>query len=507
MYFKSSPKAIFFLTLIFILCSLARILNFNITFSLSTDISQPYEIADQIIHKKGIILLGYGHPRLDIVPPTFHLLVTFLYYILRNEYLVTFVIVIISILTLFTLYKLLKMISRTKSALLACLLFATSYDLTYYSVYTPHPLVTLSLVLSFYFLFASKKYENVKFLIFSLFFFLTGMMYITTYLFIPLYLFYLLYFLFSFKKNQDDNIFLIIFQIILLFILFFLSVIYFHFLSNFKQFTELSIQTLGQDNYLNFNLNSIISLFLLNLKHFSNSFFLSANPILNFILFSFFMFLFFVTIFIKSHNFSYYLFIGIAFISGLFFSALNPNKVDLPHLLVFIPLYIILISIGITESLGNIRNKIVLIPVFIGLMLYIYNNQKNFVGNLFAKSQIKNHQQKVADFIKNTVQYNSYSLITYTPDDKSGYYSLEYIYALKKLQVYHMPIRMDYRGELHYSFNSQKKNIFLICKNYPNNIILLNECLNFFRTKYDKKEFTIKQKIDNVEIFLFTNKI
>ena len=138
-------------------------------------------------------------------------------------------------------------------------------------------------------------------------------------------------------------------------------------------------------------------------------------------------------------------------------------------------------------------------------MVYIFQNQKNYSVYLDPINQDTDYHQNVTNFIKNSVGVNSYSILTITTQDNTGYYSLEYIYALKNLPVYQIPINMDLRGELYYDYNPQKDVSVLICKDFSDYNEVELKCLDVFLYKYGKRQILNSAKINSSDVFVFTN--
>jgi len=500
-----TKKAFLILLFIFILCVFSRLFKFATYFTLGTDQAQAFTIAEKVFDGKETILLGYGPPQFNIVAPTYHLIVTLLFYLFRNEFLVTLVIVLISIFTVLILFALTTEISGIKTALLASLLYSVSNVLTYTSRDLPHPMVSFFLLLSFYFLFKNLVQIKSKYLVLSFIFFLFSLMYISTYLLIPAYL--LIFFavnLFQ-RKIYGKKAFIILPVVILLFSIFYLPVFYYHYLNNFKEFANIPEMLTVGDNFLLLKPLSIVYSIARHLEGFAQGFFQTPNELLNILLFFFVMAVLTVVLISKDRTRLYMLILSLVFISGLILAGIYPGQVYMHRLIVFFPIFIILFSSALIKLTKFSRSKIFLAAVFIICIVYIYHNQKNLAQFLYQNEFVVDHLQKVADFIAKNANNKPYSILLITPHDQSGYYSLEYIYALKKLPAYQIPIRMDIRGELYYDFNPDRDYSILICKEFSDYHEVETRCLNVFLNKYGWRQFLLNKKIDTINVFVFEN--
>ena len=147
-----------------------------------------------------------------------------------------------------------------------------------------------------------------------------------------------------------------------------------------------------------------------------------------------------------------------------------------------------------------------LIPIVYVIILFIvFNNSKNIAIYLNSGNHDKQHHQKVAGFIKSTAGNKSFSIFTSTPYEKSNYYSLEFLYALRKINSFPTGIRMDTRGELYYNFNPDKDLLFLICKEFHTEIRVIENCLNPFLSEYGFNKYLLRNDIGSDSVFVFMN--
>ena len=154
-------KTLFFLLLILLLAYVLRIYKFNQTLKLDADVGMAYLIAERIIREKFLLLVGpttsFGET-VNIVPPTYYYLITFLYWLFRSDLVVTFIFMLMEVISVYLIFLLGKILDNTRTGLISALFYSTSSAMIGYSrhIWEPYRL-PFFITLSFYLLFLSLK--------------------------------------------------------------------------------------------------------------------------------------------------------------------------------------------------------------------------------------------------------------------------------------------------------------------------------------------------------------
>src|SRR3989344_6922322 len=111
-------KSLFFLLLILLLAYVLRIYKFNQTLKLDADVGMAFLIAERIIKEKFLLLVGpttsFGET-VNIVPPTYYYLITFLYWLFRSDLAVTFILMLTEILAVYFIFHLGKILAGVRT--------------------------------------------------------------------------------------------------------------------------------------------------------------------------------------------------------------------------------------------------------------------------------------------------------------------------------------------------------------------------------------------------------
>src|SRR3990167_5640100 len=117
-------KTLFFLLLILLLAYVLRIYKFNQTLKLDADVGMAYLIAERIIREKFLLLVGpttsFGET-VNIVPPTYYYLITFLYWLFRSDLVVTFIFMLMEVISVYLIFLLGKILDNTRTGLISAL--------------------------------------------------------------------------------------------------------------------------------------------------------------------------------------------------------------------------------------------------------------------------------------------------------------------------------------------------------------------------------------------------
>ena len=208
-------KSTFLIFSIIILASIIRLFKFQNTLNMDTDQAMAYILANHILNYKHMLLVGpiTTFWEVNILPPTYYYLVTFLFWLFRKEILVSLSFAFTGILTVYLIYLLSNDYFDKKTALLTSLLFSFSYSMVEYSreIWEPH-LVPLFVIIALYFLSLLIKKGKLIFYHLSVISFMISFMYISSFtIFLP-YLFILFKALSEFLKSRKSAIFYLIFS-------------------------------------------------------------------------------------------------------------------------------------------------------------------------------------------------------------------------------------------------------------------------------------------------------
>src|SRR3989338_7891669 len=294
MIFKKKSK--FFLILILILSFLLRFFKFNQSMQLDADVGMAYLIAERIINEKYLLLVGpitsFGET-INVVPPTYYYLITFLYWLFRSDLAVTFILMLTEILAVYFIFHLGKILAGVRTGLFAAFFYATSSIMIGYShhIWEPYRL-PFFVTLSFFLLFLSQIKKSKWVLYLSALFFVVSLMYISTFLILPSFLFL---YIFTYKKiNGDKKIILGFLPLFLLLIIFYSPVIFYEKQHSFPTLKFLANLTGSESNFISFysgnylnSLSTHLKLFLFSIvdTDFYYYLFLTLIPIFFFFLY------------------------------------------------------------------------------------------------------------------------------------------------------------------------------------------------------------------------------
>src|SRR3989344_4775532 len=500
-----TKKSLIFLWLILSLGIYLRLTKFINTFSLDTDQVQPFILAGKIINSRRILLLGYGPDRINFMTPLYHYLVTFIYFFFRNELIVTLIFSLLNISSIFVLFLFVKNILGTRSALLASLMFALSFEMIKYSRNIMDPHLVPFFFLAFFLLRTGKtvKFPAAK-IILSGIFFLISLMYVSTYLVLPAYLYLLIRHLKLFRRNQK---LITMAGLILLTVIFHTTVIQYHIKTNFRELASITSNS-GSMNLLanpgKLIKSSTYNFFLINQGFISDGNNFSANILIGSLLIILSVFLF-----LKSKKRKiFFPFIFLPFISALLLSGVHIENYYLHRLSPLYIFYLIMFSALAVRILTypGWKRKYTLLPLVFILIFVVISLNLSAIQNYIFKADFpfkKPHQ--IAAYIIKKVKNYSYSMYVSTPSEKTNYYVIEYLYALSKIKNKPVPVTTDDRGELHYNFNLQKEYLILICKDYPSDFKVNNDCFTLFTDEFSRKKNAFIKKFDTATVFIFEN--
>ena len=471
---KRKIKFLLILTLLF--SFILRFYKFDQTLRFDADEAMAYLIAERIIEDKFLLLVGpftsLGQS-VNVVPPTYYYLITFLYWLFRSAIAVTFVFLLIEIAAVYFIFRFGQLLTGARTGMLSALYFAVSSSMISYSrdIWMPYRL-PFFIAVSFYLIFLSSLKKSGRLLLLSLIFYVISLMYISSLL---LFLPFIVLYLQAYKKiNHKEKIYKGLLQIIFALFLFYLPVFLFEIRNNYPFLDFIRNISTSNQNLITFGFENYISSLTANIKLFIRSI-IAAD-------FNFLPLIFlFLTLFIyscsnKEIKFKKEILIILTvFSSGFLLSGFYGGKILIYHLAPLYPFFFIL-SAYITSVINTALLKKFSIANFTVFTIILFFILKYFIGNFLAEnsrfnnlSGYHNRNQGFymeAQYILQSSENKGFNIFTVTPDDKTGYHTTSYYYVLNKFSEINR-IPFNNAGNWLNPFPAEKKELlFLICKNY-----------------------------------------
>ena len=472
-------KTLFFLLLILLLAYVLRIYKFNQTLKLDADVGMAYLIAERIIREKFLLLVGpttsFGET-VNIVPPTYYYLITFLYWLFRSDLVVTFIFMLMEVISVYIIFLLGKILDNTRTGLISALFYSTSSAMIGYSrhIWEPYRL-PFFITLSFYLLFLSLKKNSGQLLLLSGFFYAVSLMYISSFLVFPFFLALFIYC--SIKINAGKSKIRSIFQFLLILFLFYSPVIFFESRNGFPFINFLSGFFNQDSNFIRLESGHFLNSLATHGELFLNSVFKtdSLTYLIPYLILPF-VFLILNLRRIKTLNRKISV-ILIMFSAGFLLTGFYGKAIYVHRLASLYPMFFIISAYPVTFlnrflfRRSGLTGLLVFFIIMIPLSKYLISNslaESNRMRNLSLYQKRYEGYFKVAEYILKSEGIINFNLFVMTPKDKIGYDTTSYYYALLKQSGINFADYNQAGNWIKVSPDYNKGWLYLICKDYNN---------------------------------------
>jgi len=493
-----STRATIIFSLIIFAGLFLRIYNFEGYLDLHTDTAAAFWIANRIIKDK-IFLVGAPQNELanaNIYIPTWYYFISLFYLIFKNEISIFAVFVFLGYLSIILIFLVTRELFDVKTGLIASLLYAFSHQMILYSryIWQPYP-VPFFVLLSLYILLVSRKKESRLLFILSIFFYFVSMMHITALLLLPAY--FVLYSL-SYKtiRPKDKYWLKTSFLFLLFFFSFYIPVFLLQYKLGFSAFRNLTNILYGQTDVFKYNLTNFYTSISTHSKLFFQSIFFSENTLFYLL----FMLLFLVYLAVSLFNINAgknkkLLILCFIFIFSIFLTGLYHGKALSCRLAALYPIFFLIFAYFIGRSLFFLKDESLvykIFSIFITLCFFIFikNNILAYKEILEAKKPAINYLKpfKVAQYILESAKGENFSIYTIWAGVTDNRDSMKYIYALEKITDRNYGRLNEWRNWLNAGWYNNIRWIYLICRDYQNPFIALDNCLDLF---IDQKQLNL----------------
>jgi len=481
---------------------------------MGTDQGAAYILADRIINQGHILLVGPFTSlwQVNLLPPIYYYIVTFLYFFLRSELLVPLAFSIIGMISILFIYFLGKEMFDSKTGLITAFLYAISDTMVWYgrNMWEPH-LVPFFIILSLLFLTLAKRRRKISYLYISIILFFLSFLYVSSILLLPTY-----YLLISmiYKNIKPFSKFPYIKTIIFFLIggvLIYFPVIIFEATRGFPSLIYLFQVLAGKSDYIPYQSYSFFSSFTEHIFLFFRSIFIYTNQIQTQFMFIAYLVSASLFLIVNKKNRENLAILLIMFLTAFVLTGFYREKAEVYRLASVYPIIYLIAGYVIKNTLSNKTSKFkFVIPMQIILILviitFIIMNARSLFSGIFSlKKQKYLHPYNVGREILNLSQGMSFTIYTITPDDKDNHHSTSYWWALERLTGERL-IQLNNRGNwIEQELNQSKQLTYLICKKFDRMADIQNYCLNYFLTKVNIAHPTELITIDNTVIYSISN--
>lgn len=469
--------------------------------TLNADYGMAYLVADRILSEKYIMLVGpftaLGE-KVNINPPLYYYLITFLYLILQSDLGVSLFFALIGILSVFLIYLLGKEIDSPKTGLLSALFYASSFMMITYdrNIWEPYrlPFLIISSLLT---LFLSQKKQSLIYLMLSAFFYVLSFLYITTLILLPAYLFYFLLYI---KKIGQKLDIILGFSFILLLILFLYIPVLFY--ETQHQFQTLNYIRNNHSFFFKWNPVNALNSLLIHITLFFDSIYQSANYYDYFLFIFFILVLIYLLIFKKKpvHPTNKIVIIAIMFFSALAITVIYNSNKELYswRLAPLFPLYFLLFAYLISKFQRILRQNIRIditaiffIFTFIAFK-YLLDNYRHF-SPLHIKNINFRYENffKVGEYILNNAKDDKFKIYAIAADNNDRGHVIPYYYSILKLSGKNITSFNESGNWANPTVNIDRGWLYLICSN---NILSHTECWYKFMLLSQNKNLNYVEK-------------
>ncbi len=496
---------------IIIFGSFLRLYNLSHTLIIDTDQAAAYLLADRIINHGHILLNGplTSFWEINILPPIYYYIVTFIYFFTRSELWTAFVFSLFGIGSIILIYLVAEQMFNESTSLIAALLYASSATMIDYSrnIWEPH-LVPFFILLSFYLLLQFFQRKKLLFFILSVFSYAISFMYISSFLLLPtFFLLCFYYYKWTLPKNKFSfiitmSIFIIIFSLI------YLPVLIFEYQHNFPSYYYLIRALSGSTRYFHYDIILFLKSVIQHIKIFIAST-IRDNNFASIILTILIIFTYCINILksnIKAKTKNFWRFtILIILISAFILCGFWHEKTQVYRLAAIYPVFYLLISDLITRYSSIFMNKtrfiyMPMLIIYFLLMMIIYRNLS--ITKKIMTTKTEPYAEKIIMYILSSANNTSFSLFTITPYEKNNHHSTLYYYFIEK-SLQKKLVNLNDRGNwIDQGLNTKNKWIFLICMNFSENSVEEN-CFNYFITRFKIRKNYEKQNVNNINIYKF----
>lgn len=484
-----------FLLFFILVCSiLLRTFRFSQTLNLGTDQSMAYILANHILKYNHLLLVGplTSFWEINLLPPIYYYLVTFLYLLLKSEVLVSFSFTIFGIIAIYFLYKLSKTYFNVKTALISAHLFSFSLPMIEYSrdIWEPH-LVPFFIILSFYFFILFAKKEKIIFYYLSLTSFMISFMYVSSFTLLIPYLYISIMQTLTVFKNKMKSVLFSILSISAFLMLTYLPVLFFEATHRFPSLNIMLKALQGETKYLSANgnfLQKIVNNFTIIYSSATNNLNGSLNILSMSILILFILkkFLYFPD---KNKNFKNLVIITF---TPFILSGFYQQKAEIYRFASIYPFFYLLLSYFLYNFFNFLLSKknylIIIFFTIIITLIYFYP------ATIGLRKLIINRNHKLFihadETVKEILKHSNwpFSMYIMTPYETQNHHGTSYYYALEK-KLNRNIIEFNDRGNwINQNLNLKYKTIFLICKEFNNYTEASNYCHNSFKKLYKFKD-------------------
>ena len=504
-------KSTFLIFSIIILASIIRLFKFQNTLNMDTDQAMAYILANHILNYKHMLLVGpiTTFWEVNILPPTYYYLVTFLFWLFRKEILVSLSFAFTGILSVYLIYLLSSEYFDKKTALLTSLLFSFSYSMVEYSreIWEPH-LIPLFVILALYFLSLLIKKGKLIFYHLSVISFMISFMYISSFtIFLP-YLFILFKALSEFLKSRKSAIFYLIFSVSAFFLLTYFPVLIFEAANRFPSLTYLGQALKGETRY--FGALSYPDNVFFNITLFFESAFNGFNPYLIWPVVLLILFFLLKMRNNKSREACHIRDLTVFLIFPFVLSGFYQEEPEIYRYAALYPLFFLLIGYPLKYYLKQLQNynrgKLLAIPVIFLAVFFIYSGVARLQQLIAGRSGRKEIQtEKTVRAILKEQENNQFNIFTITPYEYQNHHSTTYIYALEKI-LNRKIANLNNKGNwISQAYTPDEKPLYLICRDFRDYRHAVTSCLNYFLKFYQLQKTNQTLILDNTFIFKLIN--
>jgi len=499
-----TSKSSIILILIILLGLYLRLFNYVNTLNMDTDQAAAFLIADRIINGGNRLLVGplTSIWQINLLPPTYYYLVTFFYFIFRSEILVSLIFTVFGVLNILFMFFLAREMFNVRTALISALLLSVSAEMVWYSrnIWEPY-LVPMTVTLSLYLLFLSRRRYNFWLYLLSIIIFFAGFLYISSILILPVYFFLALRVFKKIKSSTSYHLIKTALFFFLALLIFYSPVLIYEYKHYYPSFAYLAEVLNGNSQYISFSYHQFFSsLFIHGDLFFRSLFIFINNPLIKIYL----ILLLILSIYslVKKGENSRNLVILIFFLASIIFTGIYRQKIEVHRLAALYPIFFLFYAAIITQNLHKISGLIIII----GLFYYIFSN-------ILALSEIITFKEmnkfatpfKVAGKILLSGSYRNFTIYTLTPEDKSNHHSTSYWWALERLTQKKL-ISLNKSGNwIKQELDLNKDSIYLICRDFTDIINLNKECLDYFIATYLLDQPVASFQVNEIYIFQFKN--
>ena len=492
-------KSLILLFLIIQLAMFLRLYKISDTITHSTDQTAAYLIVDRMINDKKILLVGplTSIWQANLLPPTYYYIIAGLYSVSTNELFIPFVFSLLNTLTTILIFLTGTLVFRTRAGLISAFLFAVSEVMVWYGrdFWEPY-LVPFFVALSILFIFVADKKRNPYFLHSSLIVFFLSFLYVSSVLILPVYFYIFMITAGKIYSSKKKTVLLVLLEFILIILLFYFPVILYEFRNNFPSIRFI----LGSSG--TFSFFSLIPNLGKHLELFFKSLLIYVNTVQS-LIFAFVFMIIIVYFRSKTKNYFFKL-LTLMFISGFLLTSIYSGIAQVYRLAAIYPVFYLILGFIIAKTLSDNSKSInsIRLIIFLFFAPFIFLNIRSLLYwvNVLKMTNYL-HPYRVANEIIRQKESDNFTLYTIDPLDIFNHQSTAYWYALEKITGKRYAALNQAGNWISQNLDENKKEIYLICKDFENVEAAKIHCLKNFAYEHSLIQPERYKTIDSIFLF------